>query len=103
MDFDSANRPIEDFEYPEPDVEDDLETELITCSNCGESIYEEAVECPYCGSYVESTTPLVADHWYAGNHRCHLHAQSRGVAMRCSYFEASHHFSARGIIEKPQS
>ena len=56
MDFDSANRPIEDFEYPEPDVEDDLETELITCSNCAESIYEESVECPYCGSYVESTT-----------------------------------------------
>ncbi|MCP4193922.1 MAG: hypothetical protein GY768_25210 [Planctomycetaceae bacterium] len=57
MKFDDANKPIEDYEYPEPDVEDDeMETETVSCSQCGESIYEEAVECPYCGNYVQAST-----------------------------------------------
>ena len=57
MNFDDANKPLEDYEYPDPDVEDDeAEAETVVCSHCGESIYEEAVECPYCGNYVSSST-----------------------------------------------
>lgn len=59
MEFDDANRPIEDYEYPEPDIEDDeTETATLRCSSCGESIYEEAVECPYCGNYVDANTSV---------------------------------------------
>ncbi|MDG2381706.1 MAG: zinc ribbon domain-containing protein [Pirellulaceae bacterium] len=58
MNFDDANKPLEDYEYPEPDVDDDTEAETVPCSHCGEPIYEEAVECPYCGNYVQASTSV---------------------------------------------
>jgi hypothetical protein len=47
------NRPLEDWEYPEPDEfedEDDFETQ--ECPSCGADIYEDAEQCPSCGDYV---------------------------------------------------
>ena len=54
MEFDD-HKPLQDHEYPDPDVEDEG-YETITCPSCGESIYEEAPECPYCGEYVTVST-----------------------------------------------
>ena len=31
---------------------DDDEGEYLDCPSCGESIYEDAEQCPYCGDYV---------------------------------------------------
>ena len=56
MEFDDR-RPLEDHEYPEPDeFDDDEDSETISCQNCGQSIYEDAIECPYCGEYVTPAT-----------------------------------------------
>ena len=52
----SVRKPLEDHEYPEPDDFGDDESETILCQNCGQSIYEDAMECPYCGEYVTSST-----------------------------------------------
>jgi len=43
----SEDEDLEDYEDSEAD-----ETETICCPNCQEEIYEEAAQCPYCGSYV---------------------------------------------------
>ena len=43
----------EDLYYDEPpDGTEDDAAETAACPNCGAEIYEEAVECPVCGSYV---------------------------------------------------
>ncbi len=56
MEFDDR-KPLEDHEYPEPDEHDEEdESETILCQHCGESIYEDAIECPYCGQYVTAST-----------------------------------------------
>jgi hypothetical protein len=34
------------------DADDDDSLELVACPECGEPIYEEAEQCPACGSYV---------------------------------------------------
>ncbi len=33
-------------------VDDDATLEMVACPECGEPIYEEAEQCPACGSYV---------------------------------------------------
>ncbi len=48
-----VDRPLEDWEYPEPDEnedEDDFETQA--CPSCGADVYEDAEQCPACGDYV---------------------------------------------------
>ena len=47
------NRPLEDWEYPEPDDDDDDIAETLDCPACGAAIYEDAEQCPDCGEYVE--------------------------------------------------
>ena len=58
MEFDDG-KPLEDHEYPEPDDDDD-EASTVSCSNCGEQIYDEAAVCPYCGDYVTHSTNVWA-------------------------------------------
>lgn len=36
--------------------EDDDETAVVECPNCGAEIYEEAPQCPVCGEYVVHDT-----------------------------------------------
>ncbi|MCH8044406.1 MAG: zinc ribbon domain-containing protein [Planctomycetes bacterium] len=40
-----------DFDDDEYDSADD-DSETLPCPQCGQSIYEEADQCPYCGQYV---------------------------------------------------
>lgn len=48
-----VNRPLEDWEYPEPDeFEDEDDVETRACPFCGLQVYEEAERCPACGEYV---------------------------------------------------
>jgi predicted amidophosphoribosyltransferase len=34
------------------DVIDDSCSELVTCPECGDDIYEDAEQCPLCGTYI---------------------------------------------------
>lgn len=47
-----------------PDENDDV-TETIPCPACGAAIYEDAEQCPYCGTYVTSqTSPWAGRSWW---------------------------------------
>jgi hypothetical protein len=62
-----SHRPLEDWEYPDPDDSDDGdEAETLRCRSCGESVYEEAEQCPYCGDYQwnASRSPLAGRPWW---------------------------------------
>jgi hypothetical protein len=52
--FDEPDDEWNDSEYPDEDEDDfdDEESETLPCPQCGEEIHEDAVRCPYCGSYV---------------------------------------------------
>jgi hypothetical protein len=50
----------DDWDNPELDEADDGTTELVACPACGEEIYEEAEQCPHCGSYVVHSTSAFA-------------------------------------------
>jgi uncharacterized protein (DUF983 family) len=54
------NRSLDDWEYPEPDDDEDEDVaETVPCPECGKPVYEEAEQCPYCGEYItHSTSPL---------------------------------------------
>lgn len=58
---DWSDEDLGDDEYPDEyewDDEDD-ETELQTCPECGSDVYEDSVQCPVCGNYITfSTSPL---------------------------------------------
>jgi len=44
-------RPLEDWEEPEPDEEDDGDDEYV-CPRCGADVYEDCECCPHCGDYI---------------------------------------------------
>jgi predicted RNA-binding Zn-ribbon protein involved in translation (DUF1610 family) len=46
----------DDWEVPDPDEFDDDDADLVKCPSCGEEIFEEAQQCPYCGDYVVHST-----------------------------------------------
>jgi len=55
----------DDDYYDDDHLDDDDSAELLPCPDCGESIYEEAERCPYCGSYVvHSTGPWQGKTWW---------------------------------------
>jgi predicted amidophosphoribosyltransferase len=47
------DKPLEDWEYPEPD------DATITCPACRRQIYEDASRCPYCGADVDAMLPSI--------------------------------------------
>jgi hypothetical protein len=49
-------RDLEDWEYPEPDDETEDASTTIICLGCGAAIYDDSVQCPYCGDYVTTGT-----------------------------------------------
>lgn len=46
---------LEDWEYPEPDADDDDEFDVIACHNCGREIFEDSEQCPICQHYIVSS------------------------------------------------
>ncbi len=60
--FDEAEAELRDEEYPDDDSADedsvDEFTETVLCSQCGAEVYEDAVQCPVCGSYLTPDTAV---------------------------------------------
>jgi hypothetical protein len=56
IEFEDADDEFCDDEYPEEDDSDDDLTETVSCPECGAEIYEDASQCPVCGSYVTSNS-----------------------------------------------
>jgi len=55
---DGLQDPADDFdaeEAPDDAADDDL-TETTPCPSCGADVYEDAEQCPYCGTYLTSQT-----------------------------------------------
>lgn len=49
--WDDPSDPLDDWEYPDPDQDDD-NSETVTCPQCGADVYEEADQCPACGTFL---------------------------------------------------
>ena len=50
-----------DDDWPEDsDLDDDeeSESEVLPCPNCGADVYEDAPQCPICGSYITFRTSV---------------------------------------------
>lgn len=60
--FEPDHKPLEDYEYPDPDEEDfgdDDDEELTSpCPSCGTEVYEDSPRCPACGEYVTASNSL---------------------------------------------
>ena len=54
--FDGPNDELGDDEFPDEDEFDDEFDDdsslTVACPECGAEIYEDAVQCPVCGTYV---------------------------------------------------
>ncbi len=46
---------VDDGEFPDAEF-DEGPTETVPCSQCGAEVYEDAVQCPACGTYVTADT-----------------------------------------------
>ena len=56
----SYDDEIDDYyveEWLEPDIWDDDPTDMLSCPECGEEVYEFADLCPHCGMFI---TPSAA-------------------------------------------
>ena len=62
------DRDLQEWELPEPvdEAEADSSTATIRCPGCGAAIYEESVQCPYCGDYVtpDAAVGLAGRPWW---------------------------------------
>ena len=60
--FEETGDELRDSEFSDDDPCDDCDdsddelTETAPCPRCGAEMYEDAVQCPACGSYVTHTT-----------------------------------------------
>ena len=52
--------PDDQFDDSDFDDNDDDSTETVPCSECGADVYEDAVQCPHCGSYIIAQTNVWA-------------------------------------------
>lgn len=52
--FEPTGDELQDREYPDAQLDDDDDelTETVTCPHCGVEVYEDAVECPACQTYI---------------------------------------------------
>lgn len=50
--FEEPGDELLDNEFPEEDESDDDLCETVRCAQCGAEVYEDAVRCPACGTYI---------------------------------------------------
>lgn len=50
--FEEPGDELLDNEFPEEDESDDDLCETVPCVQCGAQVYEDAVRCPACGTYI---------------------------------------------------
>ena len=56
-----GDRPLEEWEYPEPDENEDEDfSETRECPSCQATIYEDAEQCPNCGEYILFSTRAIS-------------------------------------------
>lgn len=54
--FQESDDEFDEADYPDDEADDSTET--VACPSCGREVYEEAEQCPYCGSYIiHQTSP----------------------------------------------
>ncbi len=62
--LDDSDDDWQDREFPDDEFDDDPanddSAELITCPKCGADVYEEAEQCPACGTYIIHNTSIWA-------------------------------------------
>ncbi len=46
---------LEEYEFPDPDDEDDGE-DTVPCPLCGGDVYDDAQACPHCGEWISANT-----------------------------------------------
>jgi len=51
-----SSDPIGEHEYPDPPDDEEDDDYTVPCPECGEPVYEDAEQCPYCGSYITSSS-----------------------------------------------
>ncbi len=51
---------IQEWEYPEPDPDDDETFDLVACPHCGSKIFEDSEQCPHCQHYVLTSVGVAA-------------------------------------------
>ena len=61
--FEEPENELDDNEYPDSDDfdEDDFDdesSETIPCPECGAEVYEDAVCCPACGTYITADNSI---------------------------------------------
>ncbi len=49
--FEESGDELRDEEYPDCCNDDDL-AETVSCPECGAVVYEDAQQCPVCGTYI---------------------------------------------------
>ncbi len=57
--FEESGDELYDDEYPD-DYDDDGPAETVPCPECGADVYEDAEQCPVCGSYIIHQTNVFA-------------------------------------------
>ena len=70
------DRPLEEWEYPDPDESDDEQTRTQECPMCGADVYEDAEQCPSCGEWIEHST-----HPFAGRSMWFIVLGVLGIAV----------------------
>jgi predicted RNA-binding Zn-ribbon protein involved in translation (DUF1610 family) len=62
-----SHRPLEDWEDPDPENEDEEGDDEYVCPSCGADVYEDCERCPSCGDYItpRSKSPSAAgSRWF---------------------------------------
>ena len=57
--LEDPNDELTDNEFPDEEENDDDPSVAVPCPQCSAEIYEEAVRCPSCGTYVTHQTGSV--------------------------------------------
>jgi hypothetical protein len=59
--LDESEDEDELFDDDADDDADDDSAELVDCPACGEPVYEDAEQCPYCGEYIVHSTSVLSN------------------------------------------